>query len=292
MNRRKQPRLAPAVFIAPLVLLLAIWIYGPALFTIALSFMNWSLVGDNQFVALQNYAALFGRAEFGRAVLQTLWYSLLLIPFATLVPMLLAVMLWQRISRWSQVYRVVLFAPMMVAPVAHATSWSFLLQPLAGPITKLVQGLGLSAPNWLGDERTALVVIVMVTAAKLTAQNLLLYTAALAGINRNTIAAAKIEGAKAFEITRFVVEPQLRAVTLLLGVVSLVTGGQWVFNNISVLTQGSPNYSTDNIFYTIYRLGFTFFEMGQASAAAVLLILVVALAGLGFTIARRIRRPA
>ncbi|MGA4507618.1 carbohydrate ABC transporter permease [Propionibacteriaceae bacterium G1746] len=277
---RPRGRLAPALFLSPLVVLLVVWIYGPAVFTFVLSFSSWSLVGDNQFVALENYRSLFARTEFPQSVWQTLAYSALLLPFATVVPMALAIMLWQRVSKFSQGYRVVLFVPMMVAPVAHATSWSFILQPLTGLATKVAEVFGGTAPNWLGNQSTALVTIVMITSAKLIAQNLLLYTAALAPITRNTLQAARIEGATWFDITRHVVEPQLRPVTLLLGALSFITAGQWVFNNISVLTQGGPAYATDNIFYTIYRLGFTFFETGQASAAAVLLVVVVVLLSL------------
>lgn len=273
--------LRAAGYLSPLIIVLAMWIYGPAVFSVILSFMRWSLVGDTAFIGLENYQKLFGRPEFGQAVGQTLWYSIGMLPFATIVPMLLAIMLWQRVSRWSQFYRVVLFVPMMVAPVAHATSWWFLLQPLSGLANEIVTTFGLPAQNWLGEPRTALPTIIAVTAAKLTAQNMLLYTAALAGVRRNTLQAARLDGARWYDVTWHIVVPQLRGVTMLLGALSFITAGQWVFNNISVLTQGGPSYATDNVFYTIYRLGFTFFEMGQASAAAVLVALaVVALAGI------------
>src|SRR5699024_8885478 len=94
----------------------------------------------------------------------------------------------------------------------------------------------------------------------------------LTAIPRNLLEAAKIDGATNFDITFRVVIPQLRMTVLMLAILSTITAGQWAFNNITILTGGGPEYSTDNIYYSIYRLGFQFFETGEASATAMLLL--------------------
>ncbi len=141
--------------------------------------------------------------------------------------------------------------------------------------------------NWLGDPATALPVIVAVTAAKVIAFNLLLYSAALATIDRRTVEAARLEGASSYDVARFVVVPQVIRTTVLLALLSIVLAGQWTFANISVLTQGGPDGLTDNVYFRIYTLGFQFFEIGPASAAAVLVLAAFAIVG---TVWRMVRR--
>jgi multiple sugar transport system permease protein len=278
------------LYLSPLLAALFIWVYGPALFTVALSVLDWNLTTPpNGFVGLDNFITLLSDPQFARSAGQTLLYALCLLPFSTVIPMLLAIMLWQRPGRASTVYRSLLFLPVMMSPVAVAVSWRFLLNPLQGLANEAVGWFGIPPVNWLGDPSTALIVIVLVTAAKVTAFNMLLFSAALSAIDRRTIEAAQLEKASEWEITRFIVVPQLLKTTVLLGLLSIVLAGQWVFTNVSVLTQGGPDGSTDNIYYRIYTLGFAFFETGTASAAAVCVLAAFAIGGGLWLVSRRIR---
>jgi len=277
-------------YLAPVVALLLVWVYGPALFTGVLSFLEWNLTGTpGGFVGFDNYARLFREPEFAQAAVQTLLYAAALLPFSTVIPMFLAIMLWQRPGRASTVYRSLLFLPVMVAPVAVAVAWRFLLNPLQGLANEAIGLVGLPPMNWLGNPASALIVIVLVTSAKVTAFNMLLYSAALSTLDRRTLEAARLERASAWETTRFVVIPQLHRTTVLLGLLSIVLAGQWVFTNVSVLTQGGPDGVTDNVYYRIYTLGFEFFETGMASAAAAIVLLFFGIASLGWVFVRRSR---
>lgn len=260
-----------------MLLSLVVWVYGPLVFTGVLSFLDWDLTSDRRpFVGTDNYERLFGEPEFPRAIRRTALYVALMAPFATLVPLGLAIMLWKRPGRTSEIYRALLFLPVVLAPVATAVSWQFVLNPLQGVANAALGGLGFASDrNWLGDPDTALPVVVAVTAAKIVALNMLLFGAALAGIDRRGIEAARVEGATEWEITRFVVWPQLRRTTALLGFVCVVLAGQWVFTNVAVLTQGGPDGSTDNVYHRLYTYGFTFFDIGAASAAAVVIVLAL-----------------
>ncbi|WP_432971339.1 carbohydrate ABC transporter permease [Dactylosporangium sp. CA-233914] len=277
-------------YVMPLLVMLGVWIYGPALATLVLSVLDWNLTGPPAgFVGLENFRRLVQEPEFARAASQTLLYALALLPFATIVPLLLAIMLWLRPGRASTVYRALLFVPAMVAPVALAVSWRFLLNPLNGLANEVLGWFGGPAVNWLGDPAAALPVVVAVTAARVVAFNMLLYSAALATLDRRTIEAARLEGATSGEVVSFVVAPQLVRTTVLLGLLSVVLAGQWAFTNISVLTQGGPDGVTDNVYYRIYTLGFEFFETGTASAASVLVLAGFAVAALAAAVLRRRR---
>jgi multiple sugar transport system permease protein len=110
----------------------------------------------------------------------------------------------------------------------------------------------------------------------------LLFGAALAAVDPLTVEAARLEGATEGQVTRYVVIPQLRRTAVLLTMLTAVYAGQWSFTNISVLTQGGPRNSTDNIYYLIYVYGFDYFDIGRAAAGAVLVTGTLAvLLGLG-----------
>lgn len=276
-------------YLTPLLLLLAVWVYGPAAVTVGMSFVQWNLTTPpSGFVGLDNYDELFRYPEFANAAWRTLLYALALLPFSTVAPLLLAVMLWLRPGRASTVYRSLLFLPVILAPVAVAIAWRFLLNPLQGLVNEVLGLVGAGPVNWLGDPATALGVVVVVTAAKVTAFNLLLYGAALSAIDRRVVEAARLEGATGAEVARFVVLPQVARTTVVLALLSVVLAGQWTFTTISVLTQGGPDGVTDTVYYRIYAMGFQFFDTGTASAAAVLVLLAFGALALVW---RTVRRP-
>lgn len=282
-------RAGVAGYLAPLVVVLTVWVYGPLAFTLVLSVLRWDGTGAPRFVALQNYAELFGQPDFPVALGRTLLLVLCVLPFATLVPMALAIMLWKHPGRASSFYRAVLFAPVMLAPVATAIAWQFVLNPIGGVLNEVLGLVRIAPVNWLGDPRSALPAIAVITAQKIVGLNLLLYGSALDGLDRQCLAAARVDGATEWQVTRFVVVPQLWPITRLLIGICVVLAGQWAFTNVAVLTQGGPDGSTGNVYYQLYTYGFTFFDTGQASAGAAVLV-----AALGVPLAVRalLRRTA
>ena len=258
-------------FLVPLLASLLIWVYGPAAATVVLSFLRWNLTsGPPAFAGLTNYRALFADPNFLPAAGQTLLYAAGVIPLGIALPLWLAIALWKRPGRAAFVYRCLLFTPMMLAPVATAISWQFALNPLQGVLHALCAAVGLPTPDILGDPGTALWGLGVITAGKVIALNVLLFGAALAAVDPRTVEAARLDGATEGQVTRRVVVPQLRRTVVLLTMLAAVYAGQWSFTNISVLTQGGPANSTDNVYYLIYVYGFDYFDTGRAAAASVL----------------------
>lgn len=262
-------------YLTPLLAALAVWVYGPLAFTVVLSVLNWDGSSAPAFAGLHNYAELFGGTEFPRALRGTLLLAVCVLPFATVVPMALAITLWKRPGRASSIYRALLFVPVVLAPVATALSWQFVLNPLGGVLDEILGLAGIGPVDWLGDPATALPTIAVITAEKIIGLNVLLYGAALDGIDPQCLSAARIDGATEGQVTRRVIVPQLWPVTGLLVGVCVVLAGQWAFTNVAVLTQGGPDGTTDNVYYRLYTYGFTLFDTGQASATAVVLIVVL-----------------
>ena len=276
-------------YLAPLLASLLIWVYGPVAATAVLSFLRWNLTsGPPAFVGLANYRAVLSDPQFRSAAWQTLLYAAGMIPLGIALPLWLAIALWKRPGRAAFVYRCLLFTPMMLAPVATAISWQFALNPLLGILHVLCDAVGVPTPDILGDRATALWGIDVITAGKVIALNVLLFGAALAAVDPRTVEAARLDGATEGQVTRHVVVPQVRRTVVLLTMLTAVYAGQWSFTNISVLTQGGPRSSSNNLYYLIYTYGFSYFNIGKAAAGAVLVTGALAvLLGLGGLLRRR-----
>lgn len=275
---RTRPKLTAWLYYTPALVALVVWVYGPLLFTGALSFMDWDLLSPvRDWVGLDNYRQLLSEPEFANAAQNTGLYAAAILPLATIVPAGLAIMLWKRPGRTSEIYRVLLFLPVVLAPVANALAWRFILDPLQGALNAVIGVVGIAPVNWLTSPGTALLTIVAVTAGKVIALNTLLFGAALANLDRRTVEAARLDDAREWEITRLVILPQLVRTMILLALLALVVVWPWIFTNVAVLTQGGPSGATDNVYYRLYTYGFNFFYVGEASAAAVVISVVLAI---------------
>lgn len=292
-NGRRRGSGVAWLYYAPVMASLLIWVYGPLVFTGVLSFLDWNLVSpDAEWNGLHNYQNLVDQPEFGNAAWNTLLYALCMLPFATVVPCALAIAMWKRPGRASETYRMLLFLPVVLAPVANAMSWQFILDPLHGTVNVILEAVGLTPVNWFGDPDTALLTVVAVTVPKVVALNTLLFGAALANVDRRTVEAARMDDAREGEITRAIIVPQLRRTMILLGMLSLVVMWPWLFTNISVLTHGGPSGATDNVYYRLYTYAFTFFDAGAASAAAIVIAVAFAVVVAVYTLLSRRFRAA
>lgn len=289
--RPRRPRVH-ALYLLPALGSLCIWVYGPLAAAVVLSLLHWSLsYGPATFAGLANYRALFADPDFAQAAWQTLLYAAGMLPLGVGLPLLLAVVLWKHPGRAASAYRYLLFVPMVLAPVATAMSWQFMLNPLQGALHSLCAALDMRAPDWLGDPHTALWAIDVISAGKVIGLNVLLFGAALAGVDLSTVEAARLDGAGERQVTWRVVVPQLSRSMVLIAMLTAVYAAQWSFTNIAVLTQGGPQHSSSNIYYLLYTYGFTYFDIGRASAGAVLAILALAVPlGFGMLLRRGLTR--
>jgi multiple sugar transport system permease protein len=280
-TRRRRVRIGggPVLYLLPLAAFLLVWIYLPLAFTGLLSFLHWNLVSDSRpFAGAQNYAQLLARPDFTQAATKTVLYIAGMLPFATVFPMAMAIMLWKHPGRAATAYRSLIFLPVVLAPVAVAIAWEFILAPLQGVVDTVLTAAGVPAPDWLGSAATALWAIVVITGTKIFALNVLIYLAGLAAVDRGCVEAARLDGASEWGVTRHILVPLLSRTTALTSFLCLVLSGQWAFVNIAVLTQGGPVGASDNVFYLLYQYGFSYFNTGLASAGAVVITAALALA--------------
>lgn len=269
----------PYLLIAPLLLLIGIFIYWPLIYSVYLSFFDWNFVRpDKTYIGLDNFTRLPDDPRFMRALKGTLFYTVTLVPLQVFLPLGLALLLWPiRQSRLQNAYRIMLFSPTIIAYSVAAVMWLWIFNQNQGIMNKLLAEFGVERINWLSSRDSAIWVIIVVATWKTLGFHMLLYLAALEGVPKDYVEAAQIDGAGNWQIMRSIRFPLITPTFFFVLVTTVISVNDDVFGAINVLTDGGPFDSTTNIIYYLYQQGFQFFQIGAASAVAIIVFAATSL---------------
>lgn len=267
------------LFLLPAAVVLGVFNFYPALYSLYLSFFEWNgLSPTRDPVGLGNYRRLLSSAEFWNALRVTALFTVGLTGGSIAIGLLVAVLLNQEV-RGRTFYRVIYFLPVITPTVAAGVVWRYLFDPSQGVVNRGLEAVGVSGPSWLVSPIWALVAVVIVAIWKRVGFNMVIYLAALQGIPRTYYEAAQLDGAGPWQTFRHITVPLLGPTTFFLTVTALIEAFQ-VFDLVYVMTAGGPLGSTDVMGYYLYRYGFRYYELGFASAIAYVMFLVIFLATL------------
>lgn len=269
-TRRKATRLiAPYLYLAPALILLVVWTYQPLVQAVQLSTYSWNLLPTAPMtpVGTANYSRLLDLPAFWGSLGRTATLILGLLPFTVLLPVLIALASRRVHGRARTFYQALVFAPFLVAPVAAAAVWRWLLHPGSGFVDQLV-GTG---HNWVYDASTAQAVIIVITGWQLLGFAVLVVWAGLAGISGDYSEAAQVDGATPGQIRRWITLPLLSPTLLFLVLTTVLLSPTLSFPLIDSMTQGGPSQATTNIYYLLWDYAFHSFDAGLSAAAGVLL---------------------
>lgn len=263
------------LFISPTLAGFLIFFVGPLIAVVWYSLTEWNLLSQQSvFVGLENYQdALFRNADFWLVVRNSIIFAVGLVPLNMALALALALAL-SRPFRGVVFFRTVFFAPVVTSAVAWAIVWKFLLQGEAGFVNQLLMGVGIDGPNWLREPDWAMVAVIVTRVIKMVGLNMILYIAALQSIPRDYEAAARLEGASNWQIFRMIIWPLLGPTTLVIMVITTI-GSFKVFDHIYLMTGGGPENGTLVLAFYIYQQGFQFFDVGYASALAMIMFVIV-----------------
>jgi ABC-type sugar transport system permease subunit len=281
-NRRAWTRyrvfegITPYLLIAPLLILMVLFIYWPLIYSSYLSFFDWNFVRpDKDYVGWGNFTRLPDDPRFIQSLKGTAVYTIALIPLQVLLPLGLALLLFRtRESRLQGAYRVLLFSPTVIAYSVAAIMWLWIFNPNYGVLNKALSYFGVDAIRWLSDRDTAIWAIILVATWKTLGFHMLLYLAALEGIPKDYIEAAQLDGANNWQLMKSIRFPLMTPTFFFVLVTTVISVNDDVFAAINVLTNGGPFESTTNIIYYLYQQGFKYFQIGAASAVAVIVFIV------------------
>jgi ABC-type sugar transport system permease subunit len=273
-------------FLAPAALHLAVFAGAPIAFAVYLALHRWSPIEPvKPFVGLGNFTALARDPLVWVSLRNTLLYTLH-VPVAMAIALGVALALHHR-SRATRIARTVFFLPYVSSVVAIALVWQWMYHADFGLLNYLGSFLGLAPVDWLGNPKTALVAVMIVSIWVQVGYQMVVFLAGLQGIPQVYLDAARVDGASAWQRFRYVILPLLRPVTLFVLVTGVITSFQ-VFTLVYVLTDGGPLHATDVIVYRIYQMAWEFLQFGGASALSLaLLVLLLAATWLQFRLLGR-----
>lgn len=266
-------RRTPYLFVAPAIVILALMVAIPFLTTIGFSFTDVTFLQPTRFVGLQNYQTLVQDPIFRQAMLNTVIYTVGVTVPTILVGLLAALLLNMRF-RGRNLFRGVLYLPVLMSIAAAALVWIYLFNPDAGPLNGVLASVGLPQPRWLQNPGTALPSLIVMAIWRDFGTSMLLFLAGLQAVPEELKEAARIDGAGPLRTFGSVTWPLLRPITTYV-VILTVVGSFQVFGAIYIMTQGGPVGSTSTVVYEIYRSAFAYAQFGYSSAASVILFLVI-----------------
>ncbi|MET0258114.1 MAG: sugar ABC transporter permease [Methylobacterium sp.] len=244
----------------------------PSSVVIALSATDYQFGMDGmRFVGLANYRTLATDPRFAGIFANTLSYVAIVVPSSVAIGLLLAVLL-ESAGALKIVYRSAFFLPVTSTLVALATAWEVLLHPNFGLVNALLASLGFERQRFLSDPALALSTLAAIGVWKQVGFNVLLFTAGIATIPRDLYEAASVDGAdRGWARFAMVTGPMIGPVFVFVTVISLIRAFS-EFETVAVLTQGGPIGATNLVLYGLYEEAFRFFDIGLASALAVVFL--------------------
>jgi len=260
------------MYLAPMIVLLAVFTYWPLLHTIYLSFVQWNMNPDQpmRWVGTANYRGIFNSPLFDAAFRNTLIYIIASIPLKVLLPIPIAIFVWTLGTR-GQVYRALLFLPTLFSFTVVAVVFLWMLNPIGGHFVQIARLLGGQWPNVLTDPDLAIWTILLISTWKVIGFNTLLYVAGLSSINRDYVEAMRLDGASDWRLVRHLLWPLLTPTTLFVLISTVIFAIQQVFTPIDIMTEGGPQNGTTNLFYMVYQYAFRTFNVGFGAAGTVII---------------------
>jgi raffinose/stachyose/melibiose transport system permease protein len=291
-RHRSGRALAPALFLAPAVALLGMFLVYPLLQSFRLSLLEWNGLGENSvFVGLANWAVLAKDALFWHALGNNLLLGLFSVLIQLPIAMALALLL-DKAGRGSRTLKILYFLPLLFSSVALGVIFKNIYDPNFGPVNAALQALGLPAlaQDWLGDRRYALAAVTAVICWQNVPFYMILFLAGLASFPSDLREAATLDGASDSTIFWRIRLPHLQG-TVRTAAMLAVIGSLRYFDLIYVMTGGGPEGASELMATYMYRTVFSSFQLGYGSTVASVMFLVVSLiAALGMRLTRRFEK--
>ena len=263
-------------FVAPAVLLFFCFIFLPILISIVTSFSDFNGIDKYAPWGFQNYIEIFTRdvSLFKKSLLNLTTYVILYVPLNILLSMGLALLVSKR-TRTTKFVRMAFYIPSLTSGVAVAAVWSWMLNGESGIINRVLRTIGLPGVNWLNSPYTAMITVVIVGLWNGCGANMVLYIAAIQGIDTSLLESAKIEGANSFKITTKIVIPLLKPITYFVLTTVFIGAFQLYDTVIMLFPNGGPQNSALTPIMSINNAINSAFLYGRASAMSVILLIIV-----------------
>ena len=260
-------------FIAPAIIGLICFSFGPMLFSLGISFTKWDVISAKEFIGLDNYKALFHDPLFFKSLKVTLYYTLLSVPLITCIPLLIAMLLNTKVKGIS-IFRAIFYVPSIVPIVASAAVWMYIYNPMYGLLNSILKALGLHTQNFIFSEGGA-VPSLAVMALWAAGNTVVIYLAGLQGVSRQLYEAAEIDGAGAVARFFHITVPMMTPIIFYNFVMAIINSMQ-IFTQAYIMTDGGPANATFFSSLMVYRTAFKQSRMGYSAAMSWIFFIIIA----------------
>ncbi|GIO55127.1 MULTISPECIES: carbohydrate ABC transporter permease [Paenibacillus] len=266
-------------FIAVALVVFAMFTAYPVVSAFIISFQKYKPIGS-EYVGFDNYIATFKDSLFWKSVVNTVVYTILTVPVSLIISFAIAILILPLKKKLQTTFKAVYYLPAVASGVALSVVWLWIFDPMPeGIFNKLIGLFGISNQNWLGSSATSMFSLVLMAWLSSHGTSIIIYLAALLGIDSSYYEAADLDGANFFQKLWYIVIPSLKPTTLFL-LVTGVIGSFQVFQNAYLMTGGGPDNSTTMVGLLIFNNAFKYFEFGKAAAQSLVLAAIIALISL------------
>ncbi|MBC7624819.1 MAG: sugar ABC transporter permease [Aeromicrobium sp.] len=278
MSKSASPHIAgnpltPYLFLVPACVVLATFVLYPALKAVYLSFTNFNMIREAEFVGFANYINVWRDPFFWAALKNTLLYMVIVVPVLVVAPIFLAALVNKHIPGIAFI-RAAIYLPVITSLVISGLIWKWVYEE-QGILNYVLLASGITTDPvaFLTDPANALFSVMAVTIWSGMGYYMVIYLAGLQSIPRHLYEVAEVEGVSAWQQMIHITIPLLRPSIAVVTVMSSIAAMK-VFEEVYVMTQGGPMDSTKTLVYYLYESAFSEFEMGYASAIGVVLFVL------------------
>ncbi len=264
-------------FILPTILLLTVFMILPLIYSVVMSFYRWDGFSDPQFQGLSNYLRLLNHDNFWLALKNNSIFMVLFTTFTIVIGFLFAVAISRKVAGW-QIYKFVFFIPVILVTAVIAALWAKIYEPSYGLLNSFLGVIGLESLQqlWLGNPDITLYSIIFVAIWQISGWCMLLFLAAIEGIEEEIHDAATIDGVSPFQRIIHIIMPMVKNMTFILIMLQIIASVK-TFDLIYVMTGGGPFYASEVLGTILYREAFENQRFGYASAISVVMTIIIAL---------------
>ena len=262
---------------APALAMLLAVILFPVFWALFTSIHDYTLIAPNfdTFTGFANYVSALQDAEFRHSLRITAFFVFVVVLIEFVIGFGVALML-NSVERFKPIYYGILLCPLLMNPVIVGLIWRMFLHPSLGIVNYLLSVAWIAPVNWLGSTKVAMWTIVMVDIWHQVSFMIVLLLAGLSALPKEPYEAARVDGAGTFKAFRHITLPLMWPVIIVTLLIRLIFAVK-TYDLVYIMTRGGPGTATDLASYFIYRKAFVSLNVGEASAMAAILLMLILL---------------
>ncbi|MDK2812209.1 MULTISPECIES: carbohydrate ABC transporter permease [Petrotoga] len=273
----KWGKYTPYLLLAPTLIIIALFIYWPAINSFLMSFYKISPFGNKKIYAgLDNYIKLFENEAYWDALKITIIYIVTTVIIVIILGYLIAQLLDNKVFG-VRIYRTLIFVPYVISFTIGGALWTFMLNPVAGHVNYILSRITGESINWLNQVPYALISVIVASVWKMLPFSIIFYLAGLQSISESIIESSLIDGANVWQRMWKIKFPILSPITFYLVIMNITNGMFESFGIIDIMTRGGPLGSTTTLIYKLYQDAFFFQKTSLAAAESVILFIIMSI---------------